>query len=223
MAEQLYHLASIRDLLINGFDDMDLRQLCHDVPDFRPVYERLARSTGKAQIVDELITYAVRTMQVETLLALAKERNPARYDLHGPYYAEDPTPAQQKQVSDSAKWLATITSPTSLTDEQQYQIALHWDELGRKHSLKGFYLGARELAGVDLDGANLGGADLVETNLSGARLVDANLRGADLNVANLRGANLSIASDDGDEPTVNVALSGSSGWYIYLPLVLNND
>jgi hypothetical protein len=36
-------------------------------------------------------------------------------------------------------------------------------------------------------------------------------------------ANLSIASDDGDKPTVNVALSGSSGWYIYLPLVLNND
>lgn len=41
-------------------------------------------------------------------------------------------------------------------------------------------------------------------------------------------ANLSIASDDGDEATVNVALSGngvpgSSGWYLFLPLVSNNN
>jgi hypothetical protein len=58
MSKQLYHLVNVRDLLLNGFDDRDLRRLCHDVPDFRPVYNQLASGTGKAEIVDELLQYA---------------------------------------------------------------------------------------------------------------------------------------------------------------------
>jgi hypothetical protein len=41
-----------------------------------------------------------------------------------------------------------------------------------------------------------------------------------------KSANLSITSDDSDESTVDVALSGtgvSSGWYLFLPLVVNDD
>lgn len=197
MTEQRYDLASIRDLLLKGFDDLDLRRLCHDVPDFRPVYERLAQSTGKAQIVDELITYAERTMQLETLLALAKERNRARYDLHGPYYFDDPTPALEKQVSDLAKRLAAITSPGSLTKEQQYRIALHWDELGRKDSLNSFRLDDCSLAGVDLAGANLGGASLSGADLRGAILSGAYLRGAELENTDLLGAKLEGADLSG--------------------------
>jgi hypothetical protein len=89
-------------LLVNGFSDLDLRRLCYDVPDFRPVYNELAQSTGKAQIVDKLIEHAERTLQLDTLLALAKERNPARFELHGPYLAEGRTTFLQEQVSDSA-------------------------------------------------------------------------------------------------------------------------
>ncbi len=100
MTDTLYNLANIRDLLLNGFDDRELRQMCFDVPDFRPVYNELARNTGKGDIVDELLAYAERQLLMDTLLALAKEQNPGRYGQHGPYYHADPTSALQEQVSD---------------------------------------------------------------------------------------------------------------------------
>jgi hypothetical protein len=189
MTRQLYHLANIRELLIEGFDDRDLRRLCYDVPDLRPVYNELAQSTGKAEIVDELLVYAEKQLLVDTLLALARHRNPARYDQHGPYYYDDPTPALQKQLSDLAKRLADITSPTSLSREQQYQIAYHWQELGAKDSLRGF-----DLRGADLRMASLGGADLRMAKLQSADLSGANLQKADLRGANLASANLESAS-----------------------------
>jgi hypothetical protein len=96
MTRQLYNLAKIRDLLVEGFDDRELRRLCFDVPDFRPVYNELARGTGKAAIVDRLLEHAEKTMQVPALLALAEALNPARYEHHGPYYVEDPTPRTAK-------------------------------------------------------------------------------------------------------------------------------
>lgn len=100
MAKRRYHLANIRDLLINGFNDLDLRRLCYDVPDFRPVYDELAQGTGKAEIVDRLIEYADRTVQLDALLALARERNPARYEMHGPYLAGDGAAVQPDQARD---------------------------------------------------------------------------------------------------------------------------
>jgi formylglycine-generating enzyme required for sulfatase activity len=86
VTKQSYNLANIRDLLVNGFTDEDLRRLCFDVPDFRPVYHELARGTGKAAIVDRLLEHAETRMQIPTLLALAEKQNPARYEHHGPYY-----------------------------------------------------------------------------------------------------------------------------------------
>jgi hypothetical protein len=110
MTKHLYNLANLRDLLLRGFDDSDLRRLCHDVPEFRPVYDQLARSTGKAEIVDRLIEHAEKHLLVDTLLALAKKQNPARFEEHGPYYDGDPTDALQMQLSDLAKKLAITTS-----------------------------------------------------------------------------------------------------------------
>lgn len=96
MTEQLYLLANIRDLLLDGFDDQELRRLCYYVPDFRSVYDELARTTGKADIVDDLIEYADNYLLIDTLLELAKERNPARYAHHGPYYRAERVAAQGK-------------------------------------------------------------------------------------------------------------------------------
>ena len=41
-----YYLKNIRILLNKGFSDEELRHLCYDVPDFRPVYDELAQNTG---------------------------------------------------------------------------------------------------------------------------------------------------------------------------------
>jgi hypothetical protein len=45
----------------------------------------------------------------------------------------------------------------------------------------------------------------------------------DRSSAGAKAGSLSIASNDSDEPTVNVTLSGYGGWYVCLPLVLNSD
>ncbi len=82
-----YNLVNIRTLLTEGFTDRELRRLCFDLPGFRPVYDSLAANTGKAEIIDRLLEDADRSLQLPRLLALAKERNPARYEAHRPYYS----------------------------------------------------------------------------------------------------------------------------------------
>ncbi len=80
-----YNLGNIRTLLLQGFTDAELRRLCFDVPGFRPVYDSLSSGSGKAEIVDRLLEYAERQVQMEALLELARQGNPRRYELHGPY------------------------------------------------------------------------------------------------------------------------------------------
>ncbi len=195
---ELYNLANIRELLTNGFNDAELRALCFDLPGFRPVYDQLAQNTGKAEIVAKLLEHADKTEQLDTLLALAKERNPARYEKHRPYHLDD----------------TSSSPPTALTREQQYQIALDWVKRGRKDSLARFdlsdanlpiaYLNGADLREANLEGAVLTLANLAKTdlrmgklqrvNLEEADLTEADLRKADLSGANLRGANLSKAN-----------------------------
>jgi formylglycine-generating enzyme required for sulfatase activity len=85
-----YNLQNIRTLLTEGFSDEQLRRFCYDLPEFRPVYDQLAQVTGKAAIIDRLLEHAERTLQLETLLAWAKENNPSRYQKHGPYHLDRP-------------------------------------------------------------------------------------------------------------------------------------
>ena len=113
MAQQSYNLADIRNLLTQGSNDRELRRLCFGLPNLRPVLDGLAQGTGKDQIVDELIEYAEKHVQMGELLALVQERNPERYDLHSPYILKDPTLAIQKQAP-------VMPSATSLTPAQQY-------------------------------------------------------------------------------------------------------
>lgn len=81
-----YYLQNIRILLTAGFTSEELRRLCYDEADFRPVYDQLAPGTGKAEIVDRLLEYADRKLLLETLLVWTNEHNPARYKEHQPYY-----------------------------------------------------------------------------------------------------------------------------------------
>lgn len=81
-----YNLTNIRNLLTQGFTDEDLRRLCYDSSDLRPVYDQLARNSGKAKIIDDLIEHADRMEQVGKLLTLAKEHNPIKYEKYQPYW-----------------------------------------------------------------------------------------------------------------------------------------
>lgn len=81
-----YNLENIRALLIEGFSEEELRLLCYDAPNFRPVYPHLSRLADKAEIVQRLLEYAEQQMQLDALLGWAKEHNPDRFEGHQPYY-----------------------------------------------------------------------------------------------------------------------------------------
>lgn len=81
-----YNLKNIRILLNEGFTDEELRRLCFEEPEFRPVYDQLAQETGKTKIIDYLLQHVERKLLLDRLLILAKEHNPARYEKHQPYH-----------------------------------------------------------------------------------------------------------------------------------------
>lgn len=84
-----YLLKNIRALLSElmlSLTEEELRRLCLDLMDFKPVHQQLAQSNGKAEIIDRLLEYAEQTLQLDELLALAKELNPALYEKYQPYH-----------------------------------------------------------------------------------------------------------------------------------------
>lgn len=82
-----YNLSNICTLLTKGFSDEELRRLCFEITDFRPVYDQLAQGVGKVEVVLQLVEYAERQMLLKKLLALARVLNRKRYEEHGPYYS----------------------------------------------------------------------------------------------------------------------------------------
>jgi len=106
MKNTSYHLKNIRALLTSGFSDAELRELCFDTPALRPVYDQFGASTGKAEMAAVLLEYADRTLQLDLLLSLLKERNPARYERHQPYRIDESPSIDQKSSPSS-----TETSP----------------------------------------------------------------------------------------------------------------
>ncbi|MCQ3976463.1 MAG: hypothetical protein DPW09_23780 [Anaerolineae bacterium] len=84
-----YILKNIRSLLTEltvALTEEELRRLYFDLPEFKPVHHQLARSKGKAEIIDRLLEYCEQTLQLDDLLALARENNRRVYEKHQPYY-----------------------------------------------------------------------------------------------------------------------------------------
>lgn len=85
---QRYITRNIRTLLTEGFSDEELRRLCLDAPDFRPVHNQLSREMGKDLIIDRLIEYTYQNFLLDRLLRLLRDLNPACYGQHHPYEGE---------------------------------------------------------------------------------------------------------------------------------------
>jgi hypothetical protein len=113
MAKQ-YNFQNIRALLIEGFSDEELRHLCFDVPTFKPVYDQLAKGTGKTEIVQRLLEYVEQKELVETLLDHAQKGNPAKYAEYQPYYDEISTnPTLSEEGYETEKAATPFPSPES--------------------------------------------------------------------------------------------------------------
>lgn len=82
-----YNLRNIRTLLTEGFTETELRQFCYDTPEFRPVYDQLGETTGKAEIIHRLLEHADRKELLIPLLAWAKTQSQAKYEKYQPYQA----------------------------------------------------------------------------------------------------------------------------------------
>jgi hypothetical protein len=113
-----YDLPNIRALLIQGFTDEELRRLCYDVPHFRPVYDELARNTGKATIVDRLLEYAEAKILLDDLLTLAQALNQAQYKQHYPYFTTTPDPAPPDDPSFESRSAPTPPSSSPSNEPQ---------------------------------------------------------------------------------------------------------
>jgi hypothetical protein len=97
-----YFYKNIRALLTAGFTDEELRILCFEEPEFRVVYENWPRGASRATFVQDLIDRAERRVQLDRLLELAKEQNPAQYKANQPYYESELT-RTEIQPSGTAK------------------------------------------------------------------------------------------------------------------------
>lgn len=124
---------------MEGFTDEALRRLCYDNREFRPVYEQLAQEMSKDRIIDKLIEHAERKDLMETLLAVAKELNSARYEKHQPY--EDAgielTTAPTTIASSVKRPIETfINSPApKLTSRQRQSLEAERAGLQRRYDL----------------------------------------------------------------------------------------
>ncbi|GAB4439622.1 MAG: hypothetical protein Fur0044_36180 [Anaerolineae bacterium] len=77
MSQPNYNSGKIRELLNAAFTPDELRQLCYD--EFRPVYDKLADKEGKPGIIQSLIEFCERRLQMEQLLVAIKKRAPEQY------------------------------------------------------------------------------------------------------------------------------------------------
>lgn len=90
MRQPTYNSGKIRELLNDAFTPDELRQLCYD--EFRPAYDKLAEKEGKSSIIQYLIEYCERKLQMEQLLAAVKKKAPEQY---AQFVAEQDTTGQE--------------------------------------------------------------------------------------------------------------------------------
>lgn len=95
-----YNWEKIRTLLTEGFSKEELRRLCYEDPDFRPLYHQLGTNSSKDAVIQQMVEYAEQKVKIKKLLAWAKKQNPIRYEQHQPYHStisklvdDEPPPA----------------------------------------------------------------------------------------------------------------------------------
>jgi hypothetical protein len=80
MGQPTYKLRNIRKLLTTVFTDEELRRLCYDESQFRPVYEQFSAGMSKDQVVQRLMEYCERKGLLGNLLEIVEEEAPTAYN-----------------------------------------------------------------------------------------------------------------------------------------------
>lgn len=82
LAGTSYDSGTIRRLLIESFDEHELRELSYDLPEFSPFYRTLSKEIDKSMMISLLVDFAERRVLLQELLNAVKERNPRRYAIY---------------------------------------------------------------------------------------------------------------------------------------------
>jgi len=105
-----YDTAALRELLLAAFNDEDFTIFCYD--HFRPVHdEKFSTGMNHAAKVQALIAYCEEQAQIDTLLALVKQKNSNQYEKFG---SRLKTAAQTAKKSQSEKPFTNAAGQPSL-------------------------------------------------------------------------------------------------------------
>ena len=87
---EYYILKNIRNLLSEGFSKEELIDLCFYEPKLKSICDQFDTNATKNEIMRQILDYAHQKLQIDTLLTVAKEANPSRYERHQPYFQNVP-------------------------------------------------------------------------------------------------------------------------------------
>jgi hypothetical protein len=127
MSQPVYNLRNVRKMLTTVFSDAELRQLCYDEPEFRPVYEQFAEGMSKDQMIQRLLEFCERKVLMPHLLEIVAVEAPEQYKQ---YMGAAPTksvvtpqPVQPVISADEAHVQQLIQAKTRYLQELELQEA----------------------------------------------------------------------------------------------------
>lgn len=80
-----YNIQNVRSLL-ESFSLGQVRNIASQLSGFKLNYESLLEKGSKEELIAELLGYVEKHLQIEILLTLSREQNPAKYETLQPYY-----------------------------------------------------------------------------------------------------------------------------------------
>jgi formylglycine-generating enzyme required for sulfatase activity len=110
-----YNLGAIRELLLVGFAEGEVRRFCQDYPIFRLVVTRFPMNRSLQDTVDVLIEYCYTYGLFADLLGVVQELNPRQYERFADrLYDRQPPPAAQPGVEPGGSMLYNTDAIRSL-------------------------------------------------------------------------------------------------------------
>ena len=126
---QPYNLRNIRKLLIEAFNLEELRRLCFEVPEFRPVYDNYSEER-KDELVRHLIEHCDRKSYFALLLSIIEDDVPATFAKYaGSLGGESTSPTRPTTVKESpsdprAEKRAQLTAVIEEKERRLFQLQL---------------------------------------------------------------------------------------------------
>lgn len=86
LTPERYILASIKQLLLDGFNVQELMGIETEVRGFKPAFQYVPANPSKAELIASLVQWAEHKRLMDSLLDWAREHNRDMYAEHQPYW-----------------------------------------------------------------------------------------------------------------------------------------